>query len=100
MQIQTIIIATLAAVATAMPGKDDGKGYETGHWGKDGGKDYAGSRWGKECKPIAYECTDNHNKPGWNVCNTSGKWEVSFPPFPSFWRPSASSNGNGTRCKV
>lgn len=60
MQIQSIVIAALAAVAVAMPGKE-------GHHGK-------------ECKPISYECTESHGKPGWNVCNTSNKWEVSFPP--------------------
>lgn len=67
MQIQSIVIAALAAVAVAMPGKEGD--YDRGHGGDHG----------KECKPIAYECTKSHGKPGWNVCNTSNKWEVSNP---------------------
>lgn len=76
MQIQSIVIAALAAVAVAMPGQEGD--YDRGHGGDHG----------KECKPIAYECTQSHGKPGWNVCNTSNKWEVSAFPLNLFYTPS------------
>ncbi|RDA92512.1 hypothetical protein CP533_4200 [Ophiocordyceps camponoti-saundersi (nom. inval.)] len=30
----------------------------------------------KECEPATYACTSETGKPGWKVCNTSGKWEI------------------------
>ncbi|PHH76693.1 hypothetical protein CDD80_1331 [Ophiocordyceps camponoti-rufipedis] len=35
----------------------------------------AAGEYGKECEPATYSCTYQYGKPGWQVCNTSGKWE-------------------------
>lgn len=29
-----------------------------------------------KCKPATYRCSTNAGKPAWDVCNTSGVWEV------------------------
>ncbi|PFH62780.1 hypothetical protein XA68_12003 [Ophiocordyceps unilateralis] len=36
----------------------------------------------KECEPATYACSNEMGKPGWKVCNTSGKWEFAgyYPP--------------------
>lgn len=77
MQLQTIVIAALAAVAAASP-------YEEKH-GHGGDKDHGhGGGHGRQCKPATYQCAESHGKPAWNVCDTSGKWVVSIPsPLPA-----------------
>lgn len=49
-----IIVAAIATLAIASPN----------HYG------------GNKCKPATYSCTPNAE--GWQVCNTSGQWVVSF----------------------
>ena len=57
MQLKNLVLAALAAVATAAPTDS-----EPEHHG---------------CEPATYSCTRvAHNKPGWQVCNTSGEWVV------------------------
>lgn len=85
MQLQTIIIAALAAVAAAMPHEENDKKHGHGGDHHDGGHGH-----GKECKPATYQCSEEHGKPSWDVCNTSGKWEVSYSPSP-FQPPSPCS---------
>ncbi|KAJ6440097.1 Maltose permease MAL31 [Purpureocillium lavendulum] len=58
MKAVAVILASLAAIATATP---------------------TGSN--VVCTPATYTCSKNPNtgKPGWSVCNTSGQWVVSSP---------------------
>lgn len=64
MQLKTLVLAALAAVATAAPSDADAQHHK--------------------CEPATYQCLrGGHHKPGWQVCDTSGNWQVCLsPPSP------------------